>query len=67
MIRYPHTKNKEILIIRIIYPHTTLKQVKVTDKATHWPLKLKMMIKVTKKKIMYELMCTNLNYFKLPF
>ncbi len=25
MIKYPHTKNKEILIIRIIYPRTTLK------------------------------------------
>ncbi len=25
MIRYPHTKNEEILIINIIYPRTTLK------------------------------------------
>ncbi len=26
MIRYPHTKNKEILITRIIYPRTTLRE-----------------------------------------
>ncbi len=28
MIKYPHIKNKEILIIRIIYPHSTLKTVR---------------------------------------
>ncbi len=42
MIRYPHTKNKEILTKSIIYPHTTLteylidrKQVDIEQEMTH--------------------------------
>ncbi len=27
MIRYPHTKNKEILITKIINPYTTLSEI----------------------------------------
>ncbi len=35
MVRYPHKKNKEILITRIIYPHTTLRvQTKQKNKCT---------------------------------
>ncbi len=40
MIRYPHTKNKEILIINIIYPHTILNKISnqsIGDHSTPFP------------------------------
>ncbi len=39
MIRYPHTKSKEILIINIIYPHTTLTMLISIDRSDSFPLK----------------------------